>query len=244
MKHQPIHKHKVELQEVSLESEEEFKKIACPSCHNNVPADNINITDKIAKCNSCDVVFPFEKKIASFISTQKIKQEVIRPEGIEIFRFRDELDISIQQPITVLEIIGLSFSWMFAAPGIGLFSNGKIGIMGLIFALFLALIPYISLFFRSKQRVHIAIDDKSLFLEWRPKKLIRDKRYDINEIDQIYTKTTNNQHHVYMIVNGTKGQKHIPLIKNVGSPSKARYLEQEIEKQIGITDRQVPEENI
>ena len=47
-----------------------------------------------------------------------------------------------------------------------------------------------------------------------------------------------------MIVNGTTVQKYIPLIKNVGSPSKARYLEQEIEKQIGITDRQVPEEAI
>ena len=45
-----------------------------------------------------------------------------------------------------------------------------------------------------------------------------------------------------MILNGIEGQKHVPLIPVLGSLSKARYLEQEIEKHLGIIDREVLEE--
>lgn len=248
MEHKPIDKYKVELKEISLESEEVFKRIKCPACHNNVPADNININDKIAKCNTCDVVFPFEKEIENFITPQSIKQEVIRPEGIDIFRFRNELDISIQQPFLVREIIAMAIVPLFAIAGTKLFANGKISFIWFAICWMITITPYLALFFRSKQRIHINIDSKYLYLEWRPKKLVKDKQYNVEEIHQIYTKTTTangQQHHVYMIVNGKDGgQKHIPLIQNVGSLSKARYLEQEIEKHIGITDRQVPEESI
>ena len=115
MAHKPVHKHKhkVELKEVPLEFEETFKRIKCPSCSNNVPADNININDKIAKCNTCDVVFPFEKEIAQFLPQQRIKDEVLRPEGVEIYHHRDELNISIKQPFTALEIILMAFSPLF-----------------------------------------------------------------------------------------------------------------------------------
>ena len=46
-----------------------------------------------------------------------------------------------------------------------------------------------------------------------------------------------------MIVNEPTGQKHIELISNVDSRSKAKYIEQEIEKYLGIKDRRVPDEN-
>ena len=45
-----------------------------------------------------------------------------------------------------------------------------------------------------------------------------------------------------MIVNGLEGQRHIRLIPSLNSLSKARYLEQEIEKYLGIIDREVLEE--
>ena len=47
-----------------------------------------------------------------------------------------------------------------------------------------------------------------------------------------------------MIVNDLKGQKHVELIKSVNSRTKAKYIEQEIEKQLGITDRRVPDEEV
>jgi len=195
-------------------------------------------------CNSCDVVFPFEKEISSLLPQQRMKQDVIRPEGIDIFRFRNELDISVRQPYTQLEIVGMIFSPFFIIPTIILFTTGTISLLVFLIALFIVLVPYVNLFFRSNHKIHVNIDDKFLYIEWRPKKLVKDKKYEISEIDQIYTKSSHGQHFVYMIVNGQDGQKHIPLIKNVGSLSKARYLEQEIENHLDITDKQVPEESI
>ena len=247
MEHQPIHKHKVELKEVSLEFEETFKRITCPSCHNKVSADNININDKIAKCNSCDVVFPFQKEIENLISPQKIKQEVIRPEGIDLFDFRDELDITIQQPFTVIESLLMVFCPMFLIGAIPAFSEGNLHIIPFTILCLITLVSYLNFFFRHKNKIHINIDDKYLYIEWRPKKFMKDKKFEINQIDQIYTKTSKtsqSQHYVCMIVNGQEGQKHINLIEHIGSLSKARYLEQEIERKLGIVDRAIPEEKI
>ena len=97
-------------------------------------------------------------------------------------------------------------------------------------------------------RDSVHIDNQNLHIERRPKKLAKDKTYAIHEIDQVYLKkdktwegkkTTG----VYMIVNSIEGQKHVELIKNVNSRSKAKYIEQEIEKQLGIKNRRVPEED-
>ena len=83
MDQEPIEEYKLKLQELSLESKPEFKRIKCPSCNSDIPADNLNINDKIAKCNSCDIIFPFHKNIAELLSSKKPQQEVLRPEGIE-----------------------------------------------------------------------------------------------------------------------------------------------------------------
>ena len=48
---------------------------------------------------------------------------------------------------------------------------------------------------------------------------------------------------VYMIVNSAMGQKHVKLISSVDSLSKARFIEQEIERHLSIPDRRIPEEN-
>jgi len=47
-----------------------------------------------------------------------------------------------------------------------------------------------------------------------------------------------------MIVDDPNGQKHVELIKSVNSRTQAKYIEQEIEKYLGIKDRRVPDEEI
>ena len=76
----------------------------------------------------------------------------------------------------------------------------------------------------------------------RPKKFIKDKSYMVNDIDQVYLKKEHNLYSIHMIVNNAMGQKHISLITGLNSMSKARYLEQEIERHLDIVDRSVPEE--
>ncbi len=250
MDHEPLEEYKLKLEDLSLEPKKTFQKISCPSCNNKVIAENININDKIAKCNSCDVVFPFANEIEKLLNPTTIKQEVLRPEGIELFKYKNDLDITVDQPQSVAEVlivliflpIVIFFCLMFYL------NEGASPIWPFGATLFWIL-AMINLFANSKKnKIYITIDEKLLDIKWRPKKFNKDLKFNVDEIDQLYTKTGTDSNgtgfnHVYMIVNGKEGQKHVRLL-GTKTLSKARYLEQEIEKHLGIKDRIIPEEKI
>ncbi len=244
MDHKEIEKHKLELKKLSLESAStEHKKINCSSCGNQIPAENLNINDKIAKCNNCNVVFSFQKDISNLLKREKAKQEVLRPEGIDIFYFQEDLDIAIKQPMTALEGIIASLLPLFIFIFIALFFKGKIGMAMPIITGVLSVIMIGNLFMRSKHKVHLSVGEKFLSVKWRPRKLHKDQFYPIQDIDQIYVNNVTGYYSIYAILNGADGQKHVSLITGIDSQSKARYLEQEIEYHLGIEDREVPEES-
>lgn len=243
MEHQPTEKLKLELKEkLKLAPKPDFKRIKCPSCDSVVPATNLNINDKIGKCDSCDSVFPFHQDIAEFINPKKLKQEVLKPEGIEIFEYRDEKEFSIQQPLIPFDIFSVLFVFLFMLFSTLLYLSGKIALIYPATAWTLALFPIYSMINRKNQKVYLTIDEEFFHIKWRPKKLTKDQKYLKKTINQIYVKSFGGRNSIYMIVDGTDGQKHIKLVGEIMSLSKARYLEQEIEKWLEIEDREVPEE--
>jgi len=250
MENEPLEEYQLKLKDLSLTPKKLFQKITCPSCNNKVLADNININDKIAKCGSCNVVFPFVNEIEALLNPTKLKQEVLRPEGIEIFRYKNDLDITVDQPQSMAEVlIVLVFLPIVLFFSIMLYLNeGASPMWPIGTALFWILGLYNLIANGKKSKIFIAIDDKYLDIKWRPKKLNKDQKYNVDEIDQLYTKTGTDSNgsgynHVYMIVNAKEGQKHVRLL-GTKTLSKARYLEQEIEKHLGIKDRIIPEEKV
>jgi hypothetical protein len=242
MNHKPIEEYKLKLKNLSLEPKPEFKRIKCPTCDSIVDGDDLNINDKIAKCNSCHIVFPFHQNISDLLDTPNAKQEVIRPEGIEIFKYRDELELSIKQPLHILDVIPLILISFITFIVTLLFFKKGIPIVIPLTSWILMLFPIYNLFRRKHHRIFFNIDEKFIHIKWRPKKLIRDRKFLIKDIDQLYIKTVHGRHSIFMITNGPNGQKHTRLFTQIMSLSKARYLEQEMERHLGIKDRQVPEE--
>jgi len=70
-----------------------------------VPADNININDKIAKCGGCHAVFPFQHEIDKLLNARKPKQTVLRPDGIDLYAYQNELEIAVKQPTIGWDVI-------------------------------------------------------------------------------------------------------------------------------------------
>jgi len=236
-------KYKLELKHTRLElPSSEAVKISCNSCGNHIPAENININDKIGKCNSCNTIFSFQNEIASLLKPSKAKQEVNRPEGIDIFYFQDDLDIAIQQPYTAFEIIGLCVMPLIVFIFGALYMEGKINMVMPIISGLVSLFLLGGFIGRSKDKVHLNVGEKFLSVKWRPRKFHKDKFYPIQDIDQVYINNATGYYTIFIILNGENGQKHVPLITGIPSVSKARYLEQEIEYHLGIADREVPEE--
>ena len=68
------------------------------------------------------------------------------------------------------------------------------------------------------------------------------KSFKTQEIKQLYVAPVNGSYYLKIITEGVQGQKHHTLLGGLTSPTKAKYLEQEIEKFLGIPDKRVPEE--
>lgn len=243
MLHKPLEKEKYKLDELEFDLPDDYTKLNCPSCGSDIPANDININDKIAKCGSCHAIFPFHKEIEQLLATDNVKQEIIRPEGIDIFRFRDSVDFTVKQPLTVMETIVISLTPLLIGPIVFGVIEGMpaVSFGGILAAL--AVIGY-AIIQHYRHKIHLTINQRFLTVKWKPRKHVAEKTYRTEDIDQIYLKNTPTGLAVFMIVNGTDGQKHIKLIPKVSSISKAKYLEQEIEKYLGIEDRRIPEEYI
>lgn len=234
---------KLDLSGVESEGEKEFKKICCPSCQKDIEADNINLQNKVGKCGNCNVIFSIEDVVRSLSTKQKVKQEFLRPEGIDLFHFKENLDISIEQHIQGVIVFGLIVFPPFAILSALLsWAEGFSFLIPIILALISIFLIYKAINF-SKNKTLIEINDKYLNIKSRPKNFTQDKSYLSNEIDQVYIKNLGTGYfHVNIIVNSLEGQQHKKLL-SVNSISKAKYLEQEIEQYLNIVDKPVPESN-
>jgi len=244
------YKEKLELKDLDL-PDSSAHKVSCPSCSQAVTADNLDLKTHVAKCGNCNVIFSFSD-IVDKVRDSAGFTEVQKPEGISINQIGNDLEISVRQPWTLFELIGVSFAPVLFVLLTSLFiafvAPTLAGKMVLVTFLVAALTAYISYFFiRKEHRLNVHIDDNHLYIEHRPKKLVKDKSYPIKDIIQIYTKNIAGGNNtmiasVFMVIKGKEGERHIQLIKPVSSLSQAKYIEQEIEKQLKISDRRVPDE--
>ena len=237
--------YKLKLKQLKDLTTKNYHDVTCPKCQANILGDGIHLEDKIAKCKDCGVVFSFQREINQLSKPNRIKQEILRPEGIDIFQFKNELDFTIQRPYTILDGIlgglGIPLALIFTVAFI--FKGGNLFIPAIISWLISAY-PIYNWITHSKRKIHVNIDERAINIQKRPKGTTKDQSYDRIDIDQLYIKRNQGTGHyeIYMIANALEGQKHIRLIPNVDSKTKARYLEQEIEKYLGIIDREVLEE--
>jgi len=235
------YQYKLELKELESQKKSGFQKIHCPSCGESVPADHININDKIAKCGGCHAVFPFQHKIDELLNSRQPKQTVLRPDGIDLYAYKNELEIAVKQPTSGWDVVPWSVWPWFPLLFTALFFTKGFPLVILLCSWLIGVFPIMNLINRSKHKIYLTMDDVYFNIQWRPKKFVKDKRFLVRDIDQIYIRDYHGYHQVMMIVNQAGGQKHEHLITIIGI-SKARFLEQEIEKYLKIEDRKVPEE--
>ena len=72
------------------------QQINCPNCNEVVPAENLNLTNMVGKCHSCDHVFSIADVVGS--STQQVRrgdENLGLPAGIELQRGLSYLEFTI-----------------------------------------------------------------------------------------------------------------------------------------------------
>ena len=220
-----------------------YQKIECPACVTEVSAANLDLPGKVAKCGGCNAVFSIAQKLEELNTGQEVKQEYLRPEGIDLFHYRGGLDITVQQHLQGIDMAGL-FLFPFLAMLFTLVYFIKDAPLVLpVVSILISLYFVYRAAYRKNDKTYLDVSDRMLHIKARPRNFKQDKSYSADEIDQLYIRNAidgTGYFTLYMIVNGVEGQKHEKLL-TVNTLSKAKYLEQEIERYLNITDRPVPE---
>lgn len=225
-------------------------KINCIDCNTPVRAEDINLQTNIAKCQNCHSVFGFEAQLKN---APKNRPEIAMPENVEVLHLQNELDINFswwtpeKKPnflifftcfwnfiVGIFVLVALvTGEWLMLA---GISIHLTIG-LGLAYYL---LCKYFNKTVFRVTRNYLTTQHKPLWIPFY-------KTHDIpvDEIEQLYAKeyvaaTQNKQPvYAYAVYLLTTGGKDIKIIKGLDTPEQALYIEQEVEKFLGLVDRKV-----
>lgn len=237
------YKYKLDLPELEFKpSSEKSAKISCPSCDAQVPVKDINIHDHIGKCGQCNTVFSIETQIEHL--KQKSKNELLKkPKGLEVFKFGNEVEFSLNQPLNILEVLGVTLiPFLAIVLTIPWLTKSASYILPLT-AWSVAILFILNVLTLKWQKLYFIIDKrrKKFDVIRKPRKLYRNTSYDLSEIVQFYVSKPAD-YALTMVLNTPNGHKHINLVTGYKKVSEVRYLEQELEEHLGIENKTVPEE--
>lgn len=236
---------RLELRDFQEELTKPYKKIHCPSCEQEILAADINLEKSVAKCSGCNAIFCIKDDLKDIKPGTAIagSQEILRPEGIDLFHYRDTLDVVVQQHIQGVDLGGIILFPAMAFLLLILYFGKGIPILFPAISIFGSLFFLYRVLNYRKNKTYIEVSPDYLSIRSRPRHFSKDKVFATKQIDQLYLKVGGDgvgHCIVFMIVNSPGGQKHEKLIQ-LNTLSKGKYLEQQIEKYLGIEQRDVPE---
>ncbi|WP_235296771.1 hypothetical protein [Portibacter marinus] len=232
---------KLDLPFIDPDEKMEFIKVDCPSCSAKVQAENIDLQSRIGKCVQCNALFSVDKDLMHLQTNVKEREKVKRPEGVEIFYFKDEMEIETIQPLPVLQIINLSLTPFMLIFSLLLYflKDVENAIYVAVFSAVLVAIGMYVVLRRKHHKIYINVNEHEVSIQRRPRHMVKDMKFDRNEIEQVYVKQTTDGMALCFIVNGQDGQKHHQVLTRIRDISHAKYMEQEIERYLGIRDKVV-----
>ena len=220
--------------------------IKCVRCRTTIAADHINLETSLAKCAGCNAVFDIRAQVKTGIREER--GELEPPKGVEIRPSLNGLEIVRKwRSVVGFVLLGFCVFWdgfvvVFVTDLIrqgqleGVFFVSIHGMVGLGLTYF-ALCKIFN-------RTHIEISPAELAVSHRPLPWKGNKRVPIGEISQLYTKerihrNKNGVNYSYELRYLTRGGEDLKLVSGMEKPDHSFYLEQEIEKTLGIADRSV-----
>ena len=235
--------------------------IACIVCSKTIPADDVHLDTRLAKCRSCNAVFEFERQVRAHTP----RPPVPLPRNMTLADGPSSLTIVRKWKFTSMTGFLLVFAgfWnvvvlifvvaLILVPGPKWEGTDKS--VPLAF-MWLFLTPFILVGFGSGysalalllNRTRIAIEGKRLEIIHQPIRWRGNHRLDTKQIAQLfcteYAEHQSNGTPVYrMCVNAlmTDGAR-IELVKGLEDAGQAFFLEQQIERHLGIENRPVDRE--
>lgn len=240
-------------------------KIVCISCRKDIPAGDVNLDHRLAKCMACHAVFDFSAQVKGApppaAKVKRDRGEIPLPKNLVVAEGMQSLDIvrkwargpaffllffsGFWNSIVLVFVVAAAFGdmkdksgndpgcfiWIFLTPFI------LVGLVTAYIALALLL-----------NKTTIRVEGNELTVSHGPMRWPGAKTLDASRIDQLYCTEyvayTQNRRPVYrlmvqaLMLDGSR----VDLIKGVEDAGQALYLEQILERHLGIQDRPVRDE--
>ncbi len=224
-----------------------YRNLECPNCKKGILAGDININTGLAKCSSCNIVMELESELDK--NKPQRKEEIfIIPKGIEMLTVFGELNIEMKwRQSTSLFMMFFTVFWNVMVLPFAIFAilSGEIMMLlgisiHLMVGIGLILWALSALF----NTTYITVDERFLKVKHKPFKLFyKEYELEVGQIEQLYVKkyqngsTNGNPNYAYAVMLRKKDKDEFQLIKGIAKPPQALYIEQEIEKFVGIQDK-------
>lgn len=226
-------------------------QLQCTNCKADIPSEDININQLIAKCSQCNTVFEFEQTVRS---SPRVRPEIVMPQGIEAYHLLSELNIEVKWKhsfssfFAFFTIFWNAIVFIFVAAAILTGEYTMLLAVGVHLLIGIALLYYMLTVIVNT--TYITVSNYSMLIEHKPLKLpfYPDRDIPVTEIEQLYVEryvasTTNNKpNYAFGLYLLKKNEEKIRLLKGLRNPEQARYVEQEVERFLKITDRKVEAE--
>lgn len=222
--------------------------INCRQCQAVVPAQNIDQARHLATCSECGTVFPLNGQAnEGAFYTIPGWPDMLLPKGISIVSSAGELVISRRWyrhkyiPIAFFGLIwgGVLTAGLFDDLSSWIFLIGPHGWVAVGF-IYYALAGLLN-------TTLIRVNPSQLKISHGPVPSLGNRRLDPKFIDQLYVKRHTHRHknstsYTFQVHVKTNDGRSNKLLENLETPEQALFVEQEIERFLGIRDEPVPEE--
>lgn len=229
----------------------------CPDCNHSFQTEDKAVVVTVIKCKSCNNIFEYtdQLKAAGLPIPYKKKSGIIISKGIEMNQLKEEMEIKIDwNEVTSSFSIWFGIYWnLFLLFVTYLLVTGDSDVK-LFFALFLIPFYLVGIKFIYRILVYlynttfITVNKEMINVEHTPINfyLFKDHHLMTHAIEQLFVRKEQigekgNEHvYAWCVDVEMKDGEMITLMKDLKEEKYAFYIEQEIEKYLGIKDRSVP----
>lgn len=219
-------------------------QLDCKTCGTPIPAENINLDRAIAKCTNCNAVFSFADR---FPAATPPKLKVDRPENIQVTRSTNELTIVRKWfgPIffffAFFSVFWNGITWTFVLIAISTGNYSMLAFISLHLVVGLGVLYYTAALLLNSTEIRVG--RRYLSVKNSPLPFPGNCTVPVGRIEQVYCKEKisrgRNRSVTYEIYAIAEQDRRQDIIKGLPSAEEAVFLEQEIERFLGIEDRPV-----
>ncbi len=226
-------------------------QIICKKCQKSIPAENISVSNLIAKCSGCNAVFDFRSQMQQEERSSIPRLETPMPSQFSLEKSRYILKITYRfRSPRVYGLAGFMIFWnaflvVWVSIALSLKAYPMIAFAALhiLVGCYLLYGTLVGLF----NSMVITVNPGQLQIQHGPIPYPGNITVSSKDIAQLYCKEkityrrrgTSAHCEVYLI---TKNSKLICLTKNLEDVEQALFIEQEIERHLNIEDQSVPGE--